>query len=81
MSKHDGIIYSRRYNAIFATASINEAIEGHSLFNEVQKEYLDLDEGFIPLNIYAFSPPAEGNKEKQSQEDLAQEKEDKKQEP
>lgn len=83
LSKHDAATYSRRYNAIFATASINEAIEYYGLFNEVQKEYLDLDEGFIPLNISCvFSPPAEGNKDvKQLQEDLVQEKEDNKQEP
>ena len=83
LSKHDAATYSRRYNAIFATASINEAIEYYGLFNEVQKEYLDTNEGFVPLNISCvFSPPAEGNKDvKQLQEDLAQEKEDNKQEP
>ena len=83
LSKHDAATYSRRYNAIFATTSINEAIEYYGLFNEAQKEYLDLDEGFIPLNISCvFSPPAEGNKDvKQLQEDLVQEKEDNKQEP
>lgn len=83
LSKHDAATYNRRYNAIFATASINEAIEYYSLFDEVQKEYLDLDADFVPLNITCvFSPPAEGNKDvKQLQEDLVQEKEDNKQEP
>lgn len=83
LSKHDAATYSRRYNAIFATASINEAIEYYGLFNELQKEYLDTNEGFVPLNISCvFSPPAEGNKDvKQLQEDLVQEKEDNKQEP
>ena len=51
MSKHDAATYSRRYNAIFATASINEAIEYYGLFKEVQKQYTSTDGNFIPLNI------------------------------
>ena len=83
LSKHDAATYNRRYNAIFATASINEAIEYYDLFKEVQKQYTSTDGNFIPLNIACvFSPPAEGNKDvKQLQEDLVQEKEDNKHEP
>ena len=81
LSKHDAATYNRRYNAIFATASINEAIEYYGLFKEVQEEYSDAD--FIPLNVACvFSPPADGNNDvKQLQEDLMQEKEDNKHDP
>lgn len=81
--KHDATTYNRRYNAIFATARINEAIEYFDLFKELQEELKNADEDFIPLNIACvFSPPAEGNKDvKQLQEDLSQEKEDNKVEP
>jgi len=81
LSKHDAATYNRRYNAIFATASINEAIEYYGLFKEVQEEYSDAD--FIPLNVACvFSPPADGNNDvKQLQEYLMQEKEDNKHDP
>ena len=83
LSKHDAATHHGRYNALFATARIDEAIEYYSLFKELQKEYLDLDEAFIPLNIACiYTPPAEGNKDvKQFQEDLIQEKEDNKHDP
>ena len=72
---------NRRYNAILATASINDAIEYYNLFKETQQNYIDAaDSAFMSLNIACvFSPPAEGNKDvQQIQEDLPQEKEDKK---
>lgn len=81
LSKHNASTYNRRYNAIFATASINDAIEYFELFQELQK---DTDsESSEPLNIACvFSPPAEGNKDvKQLQEDLLQEKADNEKEP
>ncbi|MDD4599845.1 MAG: type I restriction endonuclease subunit R [Negativicutes bacterium] len=84
LSKHDTATYNRRYNAIFATASINDAIEYFELFKTLQEEIKNSsDEKFNPLNIACvFSPPAEGNKDvKQLQEDLAQEKADNEQEP
>jgi len=83
LEKHDAASYNRRYNAIFATARINEAIEYFDLFKELQENYESADGKFIPLNIACvFSPPAEGNKDvKQLQEDLSQEKEDNKAEP
>lgn len=83
LSKHDAATYNRRYNAIFATACINDAIEYYELFKKLQEERKKIDEDFIPLNIRCvFSPPAEGNKDvKQLQEDLAQEKADNEQEP
>ena len=83
LSKHDAATYNRRYNAIFATASINDAIEYFELFKELQEELEKANEDFTPLNIACvFSPPAEGNKDvKQLQEDLTQEKADNQQEP
>lgn len=83
LEKHDASTFNRRYNAIFATARINDAIEYFELFKELQEGHKNSDEKYIPLNITCvFSPPAEGNKDvKQLQEDLAQEKEDNEQEP
>ena len=83
LSKHDAATHHRRYNALFATARIDEAIEYYSLFKELQKERKRADEAFIPLNIACiYTPPAEGNKDvKQFQEDLIQEKEDNKHDP
>ena len=84
LSKHDAVTNNRRYNAILATASINDAIEYYNLFKEAQQNCIDAaDSEFTPLNIACvFSPPAEGNKDvQQIQEDLPQEKEDNKKEP
>lgn len=83
LTKHDAATGGRRFNAIFATASINEAIEYFELFRSVQKAMQQEDSEFIPLNIACvFSPPAEGNKDvQQIQEDLPQEKADNEQEP
>ena len=83
LSKHDAATGERRFNAILATASINDAIEYHELFKTVQAERQAEDENFRRLNIACvFSPPAEGNKDvQQIQEDLPQEKADNKQEP
>lgn len=84
LSKHDAATNARRYNAIFATASINDAIAYFELFKSLQEEHKKKEaESFKPLNIACvFSPPAEGNKDvKQLQEDLQQEKIDNEQEP
>jgi type I restriction enzyme, R subunit len=79
LAKHDAATAGRKYNAILATASINDAIEYYRLFQEIQTETGD----FKLLNIACvFSPPAEGNKDvQQIQEDLPQEKADNEQEP
>jgi len=83
LDKHDAATNTRRFNAILATASINNAIEYYQLFKEIQKKKLNENPDYIPLNIACvFSPPAEGNKDiQQIQEDLVQEKEDNKQNP
>lgn len=76
---HDKATNNRRFNAIFATASINDAIEYYDLFKTVSKEYATNN----LLNIACvFSPPAEGNKDvQQLQEDLPQEQADNKKNP
>jgi type I restriction enzyme R subunit len=78
LSKHDAATAGRRFNAILATASINDAIEYQSLFKTLQAEKQSTDPDFKPLNIACvFSPPAEGNPDvKQIQEDLPQEQVD-----
>ncbi|MCC5918306.1 MAG: type I restriction endonuclease subunit R, partial [Cryomorphaceae bacterium] len=83
LDKHNAATNSRRFNAVLATASINNAIEYYQLFKEIQKQRQAEDPNFEPLNIACvFSPPAEGNKDiQQIQEDLVQEKEDNKQNP
>lgn len=83
IGKHDAATADRRFNAIFATASINDAIEYHRLFAEVQTQRSAGDPDFVPLKIAAvFSPPAEGNKDvKQLQEDLPQELADNQENP
>ncbi|HEY9262470.1 type I restriction endonuclease subunit R [Chitinophaga sp.] len=95
LDKHNAATNSRRFNALLATASINNAIEYYQLFKEVQKKKLAENPDYTPLNIACvFSPPAqliakEGDQQsqknaadiKQLQEDLTQEKEDNKQNP
>ena len=78
LSKHDAATGGRRFNAILATSSINDAIEYHALFKTMQAEKQAADPEFQPLNIACvFSPPAEGNPDvKQIQEDLPQEQAD-----
>jgi type I restriction enzyme R subunit len=83
LTKHDAATGGRRFNALLATASINDAIEYHGLFQSIQADMLKADPEFKPLNIACvFSPPAEGDPDvKQLQEDLPQEKEDNAVEP
>jgi type I restriction enzyme R subunit len=83
LAKHDAATAERKFNAILATAFINDAIEYHRLFKSIQQERQQQDPEFKPLNIACvFSPPAEGNKDTQQiQEDLPQEKADNQQEP
>jgi type I restriction enzyme R subunit len=83
LAKHDMATAQRRFNAILATASINDAIEYHSLFAELQHAKQLADSDYHSLNIACvFSPPAEGNADvKQIQEDLPQEKQDNEEDP
>ena len=85
LEKHDAATNHRKFNAVFATASINNAIEYYRLFKLAQQKKVEADEDYIPLNIACvFSPPAQlmakdGEQKnaddiKQLQEDLQQEK-------
>ncbi len=73
LKKHPSATNQKRFNAIFATGSIADAIEYYDLFKSTEHG----------LNIACvFSPPAEGNNDvKQLQEDLDQEKLDNMHEP
>jgi type I restriction enzyme R subunit len=81
--KHDAATAGRKFNAILATNSINDAIEYFDTFKAIQVQKQADDPDFQPLNIACvFSPPAEGNKDvQQIQEDLPQEKTDNQQDP
>jgi type I restriction enzyme R subunit len=95
IDKHNAATNQRKFNAVLATASINNAIEYYRLFKELQQQKQTNDPNYVPLNITAvFSPPAqliakEGDQQsqknaadiKQLQEDLINEKEDNKQNP
>ncbi len=78
LAKHDQATAQRKFNALLATASIDEAIAYHALFQTRQAEPQAQAPAFRPLNIACvFSPPAEGNMDvQQIQEDLPQEKAD-----
>ena len=95
IDKHNAATNQRKFNAVLATASINNAIEYYQIFKELQKKKRANNPDYVPLNITAvFSPPAqliakEGDQQsqknaediKQLQEDLINEKEDNKQNP
>ena len=83
LDKHDAATEGRRFNALLATASINDAIEYYKLFKQLQAQRQADDPEFVPLKVAAvFSPPAEGNKDvQQIQEDLPHETEDNRHDP
>lgn len=80
IKKHRAATGECRFNALFATASINDAIDYYHLLQQIQNEQ---SLGADPLNITCvFTPPAEGNKDiLQLQEDLEQERKDNEIEP
>ena len=83
LAKHGAATGGRKFNAIFATASINDAIEYYALFDAVQNGRKIADPNFVPLNVTAvFSPPADVSSDvRQIQEDLPQEQEDNRHDP
>lgn len=95
LEKHDTATNSRKFNAVLATSSINNAIEYYQLFKEIQKKKQVENPNYVPLNIACvFSPPSQlisnnGDQQaqknaadiKQLQEDLTNEREDNKQNP
>lgn len=90
LEKHDAATHYKRFNAILATSSINNAIEYYNIFKTLQEKKKTENPDYIPLNIVCvFSPPAQliaksGDQQsqknaadvKQLQEDLEQEKAD-----
>ncbi len=90
LDKHDAATSQRKFNAVLATASINDAIDYHRLFAELQAKRRAENPDFVPLKIACvFSPPAqavaaEGGSNadsnaadvRQLQEDLPQEQAD-----
>lgn len=95
LEKHDTATNSRKFNAVLATSSINNAIEYYHLFKEIQKKKQVENPNYVPLNIACvFSPPSQlisnnGDQQaqknaadiKQLQEDLTNEREDNKLNP
>jgi type I restriction enzyme, R subunit len=95
LKKHEGATNNRRFNALFATQSINDAIDYYQRFKAIQAQKQAEDADYVPMNIACvFSPPTQAlandaeNKNdknladiKQLQEDLINEKEDNKQDP
>jgi type I restriction enzyme R subunit len=95
LKKHESATNNRRFNALFATQSINDAIDYYQRFKVTLAQMHAENSDYVPLNIACvFSPPTqalandEENKNnknladiKQLQEDLLQEKEDNKQDP
>ena len=83
LAKHDTATGGRRFNALLATGSINDAIEYYAMFDAVQNGRQLADPDFVPLSITAvFSPPADVSPDvRQIQEDLPQEQEDNKHDP
>ncbi|MBA4706760.1 type I restriction enzyme subunit R domain-containing protein, partial [Pseudomonas savastanoi] len=95
LAKHDAATNGRKFNALLATANINDAIEYFEAFKTLQAQKQEEDDSFVPLNIACvFSPPAQALSKdgdspsqknaadvKQLQEDLAQEKVDNQQDP
>ena len=51
LEKHNAATNSRRFNALFATASINNAIQFYQLFKKIQKKKQSENPDYIPLNI------------------------------
>jgi type I restriction enzyme R subunit len=83
LAKHDAATGGRKFNAILATASINDAIEYHALFEQAQTERQQADPTFVQLNIAAvFSPPGDVSADvRQIQEDLPTELENNQADP
>ena len=83
LNKHEANTAGRKFNALLATASIDQAIEYYHLFKTIQAERVAADPRFWPLNVACvFSPPANGNPDvRQIQEDLPQEHKDNEVEP
>ena len=77
LDKHNAATHACRFNALFATASINDAIEYHRLFQTIQAERQAADSEFVPLKIASvFSPPAQLAQTPEEKKDISQLAED-----
>jgi type I restriction enzyme R subunit len=83
LENHDKVTNNRRFNALLATASIDDAIEYYQLFKDVQAKRQAEDENYMALQIACvFSPPGDVSPDiEQMQQDLPQELADNKKEP
>ena len=83
LQKHHRSTQDRRFNALFATGSINEAIAYYEAFKAIQAQLAEEEESYTALNIACvFSPPGTVSKRaRQIQDDLEQERIDNKVEP
>lgn len=73
LSKHDAATAGRRFNALLATESINDAIEYYALFQTIQTEKQAANPEFVPLNIACvFSPPAQLAENSEAKKDIEQ---------
>jgi len=83
LAKHDVATGNRRFNALLATGSINDAIAYYDTFKEAQAARHAVDSDFQPLKIACvFSPPSDVSADvRQIQEDLPQEYADNQQDP
>jgi type I restriction enzyme R subunit len=83
LAKHDAATGGRRFNALLATASINDAIEYHALFKTMQAEKQAADPDFAAAEHRLRLLPARRGRPdvKQIQEDLPQEQADNEEDP
>ena len=83
LAKHNAATANRRFNALLATGSINDAIAYYDTFKEAQAARQAADPEFHPLSIACvFSPPGDVSADvRQIQEDLPQERTDNRQDP
>ncbi|MBV8519290.1 MAG: type I restriction endonuclease subunit R [Acidobacteria bacterium] len=83
LDKHDAATADRKFNALLATASIDDAIEYYEGFKRMQAERQAAHPRFVPLKVAAvFSPPGDVSADvRQIQEDLPQERADNQQHP
>lgn len=75
---HDALTRTRQYNALLATASIDDALEYYRLFAKVQAERQAALPGYRPLRVACLFTPPPGVSEvaRELQEDTAQEQDD-----
>ncbi len=68
--KHDKVTNERRFNAVLATNSINDAIEYYQQFKLMQAQNKEVVLNYRPFNVVCvFSPPAQLPKAAAEQED------------